>query len=74
MLNTEIPLNPIGNAYYQTARPMIGDITLEGDKIAIKSLKNWKTSGSDDISNTVKTNKCLKTGRKNFKKNISLFW
>ena len=40
LLNAEIPLNPIGNAQYQTAEPMISDITLEEVKIAINSLKN----------------------------------
>lgn len=40
LLNTEIPVNPIGNAQYQTAEPMISDITLEEVKIAINSLKN----------------------------------
>lgn len=43
-------MNPIGNAQYQTAEPMISDITLEEVKIAINSLMNWKAQGSDDIS------------------------
>jgi hypothetical protein len=49
LLNAEIPVNPIGNAQYQTAKPIISDITLEEIKIAINSLKNWKAPGSDDI-------------------------
>ncbi|KAL4143954.1 hypothetical protein QTP88_006202 [Uroleucon formosanum] len=49
LLNAEIPVNPIGKAHYQTAEPMISDITLDEVKVAINSLKNWKAPGSDDI-------------------------
>ncbi|KAL4142987.1 hypothetical protein QTP88_005369 [Uroleucon formosanum] len=49
LLNTELPVDPIENAHYQTAEPMISDITLEEVKIAINSLKNWKAPSSDNI-------------------------
>jgi hypothetical protein len=50
LLNAEIPVNSIENVQYQTAEPMISDITLEEVKIAINSLKDLKAPGSDDIS------------------------
>jgi len=42
LLNAEIPVNKIRKAHYQTAEPMISDITLDEVKVAINSLKNWK--------------------------------
>lgn len=48
-LNEGVPLNPVENVQYQTAKPMISDITLEDVKNAISSLKNTKTPASYDI-------------------------
>jgi len=48
-LKVDIPVDSIENSHVQTAEPMISDITVEEVKIAIKSLKNWKAPGSDNI-------------------------
>lgn len=49
----KVPSNPVGNIQYQTAEPMINDITLEEVKNTINSLKNWKAPGSDYIHSSL---------------------
>lgn len=49
LLNSTIPDNPILYTTFLRAKPFVNNITQNEVNVTIKGLKNWKTSGSDNI-------------------------
>lgn len=44
-----IPLDPIENKTFQKVEPLVKEISMEEVRAAIRSHKNWKAPGSDNI-------------------------
>lgn len=50
LLNYAVPDHPISHTKYQRVKLHIENLNLEEVKAAILKLKNWKSSGPDDVA------------------------